>query len=187
MSIHGFNKETFAQKLGEVVFPSRPVRTIKHLFGREDYLVRIERALLQPGRNVFIFGDRGVGKSSLGATAAYQYQSPDAIPIFVSGSPDDTFRSIVANIANQAISKSRIIDKKTNKKFQFSWKGIGFDVGSEVSTRNLMDELVTIGDATDLFCQISKLHSSKPIVVLDEFDVIHDVKERKKEINLHHS
>ena len=180
MSIHGFNKELFAQKIGEVVFPSRPVRTIEHLFGREDYLLRIEKALLQPGRNVFIFGDRGVGKSSLGATAAYQYQSIDAIPIFVSGSPDDTFISIVANIANQAISKSRIDEKKTNKKFQFGWKGIGFEVGSEVSTRNLMDELVTIGDATDLLRQISKLHSSKPIVVLDEFDVIKDVNERNK-------
>ena len=108
MSIHGFDQESFVHKLVEVVFSSGPIRSIEHLFGREEYLTQIERALFLPGRNVFIYGDRGVGKSSLGATAAYQYQSTDAQPIFVSGSIDDTFKSIVANIANLGLNRSRL-------------------------------------------------------------------------------
>jgi hypothetical protein len=44
------------------------------------------------------YGDRGVSKSSLAATAAYQYQSSDNAPIVVGGSPDETFDSVIANI-----------------------------------------------------------------------------------------
>lgn len=180
MSLHSFDKVNFAEKLAEVVFPSGPVKSIEHLFGREDFVLQIERALSIPGRSVFIFGDRGVGKSSLGATAAHQYQSADGEPIFVSGSPDDTFKSVIANIANIAIGRSRLEVKKSNKKLSFKWKNIGFERGVEVSTKNIIDELITISDAADLLRQISEIHSEKPIVVIDEFDTINDSEERNK-------
>lgn len=178
MTIHSFNQDAFVEKLGEVVFPSRPVRSIEHLFGREDYLQQIERALFQPGRNVFIFGDRGVGKSSLGATAAYQYQSPDAEPIFVSGSANDTFQSIIANIANQGLNRSRLHDERTNTNLGLDWRGIQFGLGREISTKNIISELNTVGDAADLLRQVARLHSEKPIVVIDEFDAIKEADER---------
>ena len=180
MSIHGFDQESFIQKIGEVVFPAGPIRSIEHLFGREEYLTQIERALYLPGRNVFIYGDRGVGKSSLGATAAYQYQSTDAQPIFVSGSIDDTFKSIVANIANLGLNRSRLEDKKTSSNVGFQWRNISFGRGNEVSAKNIISELNTIGDAADLLKQVASLHSEKPIVVIDEFDAIKEVDERNK-------
>src|SRR4051794_23551111 len=101
MSISGYTKDEFGQKVATVVNPAGPVRSVEHLKGREKDLQEIERALYAPGRHIFVYGDRGVGKSSLAATAAYQYQSEDAEPIFVSGSPNETFVSIVANIAVQ--------------------------------------------------------------------------------------
>ena len=180
MSIYGFDQDLFVEKLGVVVFPSRPVRSIEHLFGRVDFLQQIERALFQPGRNVFIFGDRGVGKSSLGATAAYLYQSPDAQPIFVSGSADDTFQSIIANIANQGLKRSRLHHEKTNTNLGLDWRGIKFGSGKEISTKNIISELNTIGDATDLLSQVASQHSEKPIVVIDEFDAIKNTDERNK-------
>ena len=108
MAINGINKDEFGSMLNTVVFPTRPIRSVEHLKGRNSELEAIEKALYQDGRHIFIYGDRGVGKSSLGATAAYLYQSADAEPVFVSGSIDDTFKTIIANIANQALSRSRL-------------------------------------------------------------------------------
>src|SRR4029078_8870965 len=85
----------FAPRLAGVLSPSRPIRTPEHLRGRERDLVTIKRALYATGRHIFIYGDRGVGKSSLAATAAYQYQSSDAEPIFIAGSLDETFNSLI--------------------------------------------------------------------------------------------
>lgn len=51
--------------------------------GRSHEIDIIERALYQLGRHIFLFGDRGVGKSSLAATAAYQYQSAEERPMIM--------------------------------------------------------------------------------------------------------
>jgi hypothetical protein len=51
--------------------PSSPVREAGRLYGRDEQLEEVQRALLSPGQSVFIFGDRGVGKTSLAQTAAY--------------------------------------------------------------------------------------------------------------------
>lgn len=136
--------------------------------------------MYQSGRHIFIYGDRGVGKSSLAATAAYQYQSVDAKPIFVSGSIDDTFKTIIANIANQALGKSRIETRKHHEKIGFSWRGLSLDAGVEISAIDLFSEIQSVGDATELLKQIAKLHSDKPVVVVDEFDAIRDSSERDK-------
>lgn len=103
MAIPGFDKYQFGQRLNEVLFASQPIQSVEYLFGRQQELDRIKKALFAAGRHIFIYGDRGVGKSSLAATAANQYQSVDAEYIDIGCSPDATLKSIVANIAYQAI------------------------------------------------------------------------------------
>ncbi|MGU7774407.1 hypothetical protein ACV229_30045 [Burkholderia sp. MR1-5-21] len=74
MTIAGYDKARLREKLKVALSAAQPVRTPEMRKGRERRLEAIDRALCAPGRNVFIHGDRGVGKSSLGATAGYQYQ-----------------------------------------------------------------------------------------------------------------
>jgi Cdc6-like AAA superfamily ATPase len=173
-------KDEFGKKVASVVNPAGPVRSIQHLKGREQDLQEIERALYAPGRHIFIYGDRGVGKSSLAATAAYQYQSNDAEPIFVSGSPDETFTSIIANIAVQALGRSKLESRKRHESVSIEFRGLTWSTGQEISTSDLSAELKTVGDATELLKQVAEKHSEKPTVVLDEFDTIPDVDERGK-------
>jgi hypothetical protein len=75
MTIAGYDKARLREKLKVSLSAAQPVRTPEMLKGREREMEAIDRTLCAPGRNVFIHGDRGVRKSSLGATAAYQYQS----------------------------------------------------------------------------------------------------------------
>src|SRR5688500_8027285 len=117
MTIAALTEDEFGKKLNEVVSSARPIRSVQHLKGRDDQLENIKRALYQTGRHIFIYGPRGVGKSSLGATAAVQYQSSDNEPIFVGGGGDETFSSIIANIAVQALDRSKVESTKRTKTF----------------------------------------------------------------------
>lgn len=180
MSFGEYSKYDFGTKLSEVVSPSRPIRSIQYLKGREPELDTIDRALFAPGRHVFIYGDRGVGKSSLAATAAYQYQSAESEPIFVSGSIDDTFKTVVANIANNALGRSRVEAVKQNTNSSIEWRGLKWGAGIEISTIDIASQIQSVGDAVELLKQVANQHSDKPIVVLDEFDTISDQNERNK-------
>ena len=180
MAISGYSKDEFGSKLAEVVTAARPIRSVQQLKGREEQLTTIDRALYAVGRHVFIFGDRGVGKSSLAATAAYQYQSSDAEPIFVSGSPDETFSSVIANIVVQALHRTRTEVVKEQKSFSIEYRGFKWSHGQEISTIDLVAQIRTVGDAAELLKQIAEKHSEKPTVVLDEFDTIPSEQDRGK-------
>lgn len=181
MTIESMQDEgSFVDKLKETLSPAFPIRSIELLRGREKELETIRRALVMPGRHVFIFGDRGVGKSSLAHTAANVYQSSDGAPITVSGSSDGTFTSIIANIAYQALNRSRIQKIETTRIRSFTWRGLSLGENREISPVDISAQLSTIGDAIGLLAEVGALHSRAPIIVLDEFDTIANVDERNK-------
>lgn len=180
MSIAGYTKDTFGVRLNEVLSPSLPIRSPENLKGREHELDLVERALFATGRHVFVFGARGVGKSSLAATAAFQYQSSDAAPIFVSGATDETFRNIIANLVMQAVAKSRTESHKRRHSASLSLHGLKIGTETEVTQLDIASQIQTTGDAVELLKYVADTHSQKPIVVLDEFDAIRDAQERNK-------
>lgn len=180
MSISGYTEDEFGVKLGQILSASTPINSIEHLKGRDKELDTIRKSLYAPGRHVFIFGDRGVGKSSLGQTAAFQYQSSDSEPIFVSGSPNDTFNTVIANIVNQAINRSRTENIKTTASISVELRGIKYSEGHEQSGIDIASAIRSIGDAVELLKQVANKHSEKPVVVIDEFDAIIEANERSK-------
>jgi hypothetical protein len=180
MTIAGYDKQGVRDGLAVALSPAQPVRTSEKLKGRESELEDIDRALSAPGRNIFIYGDRGVGESSLGATAAYEYQSSDNKPIIVGGSPNETFDSIIANIANQAMSYSRTTSVKEQSSLSLEWRGLKWQHGREVSAKDVKEQLRTIGDAVELLGEVASVHSTRPIVLIEEFDTIPDTQDRNR-------
>ena len=49
----------------EIFTPHTPIKSVNLFFGREEQVKSIIQALLTPGQHVVLYGDRGVGKSSL--------------------------------------------------------------------------------------------------------------------------
>lgn len=172
------DRQEFGRKLNEIVSPAQPIQSIEHLFGRHKELDRIEKALFAPGRHIFVYGHRGVGKSSLAATAANQFQSADAKYIDVAGAPDATLRSVVANIGYQATRASRLNKTKRSTTAALDLKYLKFDAAKEVTPNDLHAEIHSLPDAVEILREASLIHSAQPIVVVDEFDRIKDDAER---------
>lgn len=179
MTIEGYTEHDFGTKLGMLLSPSRPIHDVEYLKGRDKELDTIKKSLYAPGRNVFIYGDRGVGKSSLGQTAAIQYQNSETLPIFASGSPDDTFNSIIGNIISQAIGQRRIDATNRFERQAVELNGMKFIEGHATTGIDLAAAIRSVGDAVELLSQIAG-PSERRSVVIDEFDTISDAAERNK-------
>lgn len=57
-------------KAREVFTPHQPIDVIQHLFGRETEVAKLIGYINTPGQHALLYGDRGVGKSSLAKTAS---------------------------------------------------------------------------------------------------------------------
>ncbi|WP_454722646.1 AAA family ATPase [Delftia acidovorans] len=177
--LNQFNDEQeFGKEMASLLSPSQPIQSIEFLQGRAKEIERIDRALYAPGRHIFIYGDRGIGKSSLAAAAAAQIQSSDSSYIDVSCSTDSTFRSVIANIGTQAIHLSRLRKTKITTTSGIELKFLRASLSHEVTDIDLLDVIRTVGDAVEVLREVSSIHSNKPVIVVDEFDRMVDAKER---------
>ncbi len=177
MSILGFNKFEFGKALNLVVSPAKPVETIEHLLGRGDELDRIEKALFATGRNIFIYGERGVGKSSLAATAANQWQSADSTYIDISCDTCSTVKSMIAHIAAQAVNTSWSQTTKTTKQATLNLKWLSYSLKSEISPTDFATKIKGLNDCLEILKEVAEIHSECPVVVVDEVDRLNDESE----------
>ena len=53
----------------KVFTPHIPVDEVSNFFGREDEAARLVSVINSPGQHILVYGDRGVGKTSLAKTS----------------------------------------------------------------------------------------------------------------------
>lgn len=176
MAISSLNEEEFVKILKSALSIRSPIRTIERLIGREKELELIHEALHDDGGHIFIYGDRGVGKSSLAASVAAQYQSSDNDPIQIPCGKNTRFYKTVEEIAERILRRSGAkrptsIDHTLNLKI---YKVTVKERDIEVS----LPQIDSMFSAVDVLEEVVKLHSSLPVIVIDEFDQIECPKER---------
>ena len=177
MSIEGYQKEKFKSQMNEYLSASGPVRSIQHLLGREKEMALIDEALSADGRHIFIYGDRGVGKTSLAQAAAQQYQSSDNSFIQIGCGPDTNFYRTIEDLADRVIKKAsgkrdyNITQSVDVKFYSIEWRNEDHKI--ELPTVNSMYT------AVEAIEQVCKFHSKDPVIVIDEFDQIESKFERK--------
>lgn len=177
MSIGSFDESSFAEKLYSYVSPAKPISSIEFLHGRSEALRKIQKALYADGRHIFIHGERGVGKSSLAQTAASQYQSADNTFILIECGKETTFCDVIKAIAKKAaIQPSEHIESE--QKTRLSAKIFSHEITKRRRSETISSNIESMDAASDLMKDVATLHSKKPIVVIDEFDVIENSNER---------
>lgn len=174
------DKYEFGKHLNRALSPSSPISSIEYLYGRQKELTQIERALMSKGRNIFIFGERGVGKTSLAKTAANQYQSSDREFIDVSCAPDTSIKNLVSNIALQAFDRRIGQSKKRSEEYGLKFKWISYLIRNEETLEDFSNKLKSLGDCVEVLKEVAEIHSERPIIVVDEVDRMTD----KNEITL---
>ena len=101
MPLSALTRDEFYNRLYKVVRPSQPIDASEFLFGRDRQYEAMRAALYAPGRHSFIFGNRGVGKSSLAHSIAFDLQE-QAEPILLSCDESTTMESIVTDALREA-------------------------------------------------------------------------------------
>jgi hypothetical protein len=170
--------ENFRYLLKEYLTPARAIASPQHLKGRTKTLTQIDRAFNSPGKHIFIYGDRGVGKTSLAQTAATLRQSADAMPILVSCS-GTSFLSTVRDAIKQSIpAGDAVFQKKMEHKLKMGFGGIGYDFSRSVSG-GVIPVLDNVNDAVEMLKFVAEFHSREPVIIFDEFDQLSSDVERK--------
>lgn len=178
MAIGSLSRNEFLTRLYKVVRPSTPIDSPEFLFGRSKQINEITDALMAPGRHSFIYGSRGVGKSSLAHSAAFQLQE-EADPILLSCDPTSTLESIISEALRRAIDGHK---KKSEWSATISLgiagNGIKFEHKNTKEITNI--EIHDVASAVYALQHLEKIHSEIPYVVIDEFDRIEIPGEREK-------
>ena len=174
----------FGEALHRVLSPSETIQSAEFLRGRTQQLDDIRRAFHAPGRQIFIHGPRGVGKSSLAQTAAYQRQSSDAEPIAVLCTAGNTCFEIVKQVVEIAIPNDpRLIKKTLATNATVDFGGISFGIREEIE-QGRVPTPQSLSDCSALLSVVAALHSKMPVVIIDEFDQIADAGEQLMFANL---
>jgi hypothetical protein len=179
MAISGFDRSRFEQTLRDRLSPTQPIRTSETLRGREQKLEEIRRAFVAQGRHIFIHGDRGVGKTSLAQTAAYEHQSSDFDPVILTCDPASSFYQIAHDLATSLLGQNPMITKTTVTR-----KGVlGFLPHFSAEAQKAIEggqvpELKSINQVAAILSYAAEHHSKTPVAVIDEFERVKSGEER---------
>src|ERR1700685_4239260 len=125
--IKNLEREEFVEILHKNLSPSSPVQSQEHLFGRNRQLQLIEQALYAPGRSIFIYGDRGVGKTSLAHTVAYLQQAADRYQVFIACVPSSTCSGVMSTVI-ASLKPEKSAPHTTAHTARVGYHGLGVEV-----------------------------------------------------------
>lgn len=157
----------------DVFTPNTPIDNIRFFCGRNTEVQRIIECLNSRGQHILLFGDRGVGKTSLAITSCHLFQSEtksEGELIIKRCSSDDTFQSIVEAIFTKYEIEYKTVVEKTG-----FWASIKTLFGGSRETT------VTITPNINSPSWVaSKIQDKSGIIIIDEFDVVHKPEDKNK-------
>ena len=177
--INALDRETFVSTLNRNLSPATPIQSQEYLFGRDAQLRTVEQALCSAGRTVFIFGERGVGKTSLAQTAAFASQSAHREPLLLACGPATTFSSLVRQIARE-LSQGVSVRIETTRKKKFGVGALGYEVEQHTPLEDDVPEHFDLAEAVSTIRRLGNLQKGPTVVVIDEFDRIAELGERTR-------
>lgn len=147
----------FHRELNKAFKPHQPIDLPELLAGRIDLLNRVTDAVNTDGLHIILFGDRGVGKTSIARVVSYLVQEPDRPngrrAIFTSCSADDTFVTMWQKVFQQVLVAQR---------------QLGFIQHAALQVTGSLDGL-KIQTPNDVRMIVTSLPNPS-VIIIDEFD-----------------
>ena len=144
-------------EITEAFSPGAPVQERDLFAGRSAQIALLEDAVVQRGRHAIVYGERGVGKTSLANVLSLVMHRPnrELIYVRVNADPTDSFVSLWKKVFKRMNYVTSTLEGTVTRK-------ISEDFGTEL----------TPDDVQLVLSEFSNNHI--PIIVLDEFDRIKD-------------
>jgi uncharacterized protein len=165
-------------KINMFLSPSAPIQTEERLRGRAKQLHTLELALNTPGRNAFVYGVRGVGKTSLAQTAAFHLAPSDPGPHLMSCDRNTTFGRFVRETISKIVGQHpleharKVTTSKGGKLYIFEGsKQHEIEMGNVPLPESVNEAVALLEYARDVV-------GKTIVVVVDEFDRITSADER---------
>lgn len=140
--------------LFDVFTPAAPVARREVFSGRQDQLAALEEVTMQRGQHAVIYGERGVGKTSLAKVARERAERDRMFSAHVTCDSTDTF----ASIWHKVLSEIRLTRTESGHEVE--------GAASDYLTR-------PVETPNDVRVVLSELSRSAPtIIYIDEYDVV---------------
>lgn len=176
-NLHQLTQRQFAEKLAEVTSPSSPVVESRHLKGREEQTKAITQAIYAPGRHVFIFGERGVGKTSLAKTAGLAAATNSTCFRQIGCAADSTFEEVVRQIV-EVFDPEKLSSLSTSTSWGLSQL---LSIGSSQQRSYTPPPTITVSAAADILASLDDdKRKDLRVVVVDEIERIQNLGARLK-------
>ena len=149
-------------QLGEVFTPATPIQDADLFSGRSELLLRIADAVSQRGMHCILFGERGVGKTSLANTlpAFIKATGTELVTASINCDTTDDYASLIRKLMQEIIIAQRI-------------QSIGFSNESTWEESPLSQGLPDTPRPNDIRLLLQSINAN-PLLILDEFDRVTD-------------
>ena len=171
-------------RVRDVFTPHKPIHSIELFFGRTLEVRSLIEHLNTPGQHALLFGDRGVGKSSLANIASDLLLRKLASGKFFKKRCDSTdcFRTVFAEPLAHVGVKLQIVESERRKaeggKADVGIPGFGGGVHTTTETKSKERGLSSELDSPSWVA--SKLARLDGLLLVDELDAIRDTSDRHK-------
>jgi uncharacterized protein len=177
--IASLTEDEFAAELDKHIRPSRPIDSYEHLFGRERSLSEIKQALSSSGRHVFIYGDRGVGKTSLARTAAFTlHPTTSGDPIYVACGENTSFSSLIEDVVSIGLGRSALAETRRETTVSVGTEKL-FGTSAKNTTSERAKKLDSANAAVAGLAEVVSHRGGRCVVVIDEFENLAADSDRK--------
>lgn len=145
--------------LGQVFSPTSPIQERDFFFGRINQLEKVADAINENGQHAILYGERGVGKTSLANIMSKSYTN--LYHVKITCDRQDTFKSLWER-AFESIQ------------FAKTTTGLGFNAREVTTLINLKSQISNIPNlrANQLVNIVNSFGSFKTLFIFDEFDNI---------------
>lgn len=144
--------------LDRVFTPTQPIYLPDFLAGRIDLLFKIKDRVKTPGLHIILYGERGIGKTSIARVFAYLLQEPNK---------QDGYRSIFIGCSSSDGYSS--IWNKISQEILIAQRQLGFTQQNYASITGRLDLTNTVNQPNDARLFVQSLPNPS-IIIIDEFD-----------------